>query len=172
MPFGYPTSNIVLRSLVGPKASDGDDVQRAVGRPISASVEADGGWTFLTTQFRTDDRGRPTKASPEASRNLASRRGLSENRRPTAPRPGTWRSKASTNRGDARTTELRIRINRRSGGSARCSGSRAPARPRNSCQPMPPSTTRPTPSHITSAQTHRTLRAAAMDTWRNAVAAV
>jgi hypothetical protein len=40
MPFGDPPSNVVLRSLVGPQASDGDDVQRAVGRPVSASVEA------------------------------------------------------------------------------------------------------------------------------------
>ena len=36
----------------------------------------------LGEPFRTDDRGRPTKASPEASHDLASRRGLSENRRP------------------------------------------------------------------------------------------
>src|ERR1700728_127324 len=39
MPFCYPTSDIVFRSLVGPQASDGDDVERAVGSAISASVE-------------------------------------------------------------------------------------------------------------------------------------
>ena len=36
----------------------------------------------LGEPFRTDDRGRPAKASSEASCDLASRRGLSENRRP------------------------------------------------------------------------------------------
>ena len=45
-------------------------------------------WRCLTRPFcvgepfRTDDRDRATKASPEASYDLASRRGLSENRRP------------------------------------------------------------------------------------------
>src|SRR5208337_964233 len=38
--------------------------------------------TALGEPFRTDDRGRPTKASPETSHDLASGRGLSENRRP------------------------------------------------------------------------------------------
>src|SRR5208282_5578153 len=36
----------------------------------------------LGEPLRTDDRGRPAKASPEASSDVASGRGLSENRRP------------------------------------------------------------------------------------------
>src|SRR5271166_5720863 len=43
----------------------------------------------------------------------------------TAPRSGTLGSNAGTSAGDGRTTELRIRIRRHGGGSARCSGSRA-----------------------------------------------
>jgi putative transposase len=43
--------------------------------------------------------------------------------------------------GDGRTIELRIRISRPDGGSARRSGSRAPALRRNSCPAMLPSTT-------------------------------
>jgi len=62
-------------------------------------------------------------------------------------------------RGDGRTTELRIRISRRGGGSARCSGSRAPARRRNSCQHMLPSTTR-SMSNAISRQPKRTARVA------------
>jgi hypothetical protein len=34
--FGDPASDVVLRSLVGPQASDGDDVERAVGGAITA----------------------------------------------------------------------------------------------------------------------------------------
>ena len=39
MPFGDSPSNVVLGSLVGPQASDGDDVQRAVSGAVSAAVE-------------------------------------------------------------------------------------------------------------------------------------
>ena len=53
--------------------------------------------------------------------------------------------------GDGRTIELRIRISRRGGGSARCSGSRARVQPRNFFLPTPPSTT-PSTSNATSSQ--------------------
>ncbi len=43
----------------------------------------------------------------------------------TGPRSGILGSNAGTSAGDGRTIELRIRISRRGGGSARCSGSRA-----------------------------------------------
>ena len=70
----------------------------------------------------------------------------------TAPPSMFLGSNAGMNAGDGKTIERRIRINQRGGGSARCSGSRARVRPRNSCQRMPPSTTsnvqRPTSSHL------------------------
>ena len=75
----------------------------------------------------------------------------------TAPRSETLGSNAGMNAGDGRTIERRIRINRRGGGSARCSGSRARVQPRNSCQRMPPSTTSPT-SNVISLQPERTAR--------------
>jgi len=59
--------------------------------------------------------------------------------------------------GDGRTIEPRIRISRHGGGSARCSGSRAPAPPRNSCRAMLPSTTLST-SNAISPQPKRTTR--------------
>src|SRR5271163_204999 len=77
----------------------------------------------------------------------------------TAPRSGSLGSNGAMSAGDGRTTELRIRISRRGGGSARCSGSRAPVRRRNSCQPMLPSTTRST-SNAISRQPKRTARSA------------
>ena len=43
--------------------------------------------------------------------------------------------------GDGRTIELRIRISRRDGGSARCSGSNRPDQPKSFFPHMPPSTT-------------------------------
>src|SRR5271166_1660545 len=90
----------------------------------------------------------------------------------TAPRPGTWGSKAGTNGGDGRTTELRIRISRRGGGSARCSGSRAAGSAQKFLSTHAAVyNTFNVQRHLTSAQTHRTLRAAAMTTWRTAVAA-
>lgn len=39
MPFGYSTCDIVLGSRVGAQAADGDDVQRAIGGAIPATVE-------------------------------------------------------------------------------------------------------------------------------------
>src|SRR5271157_6103639 len=51
-----------------------------VGGARSGGILRDG--SALGESFRTDDRGRLTEASPEASYDLASRRGLSENRRP------------------------------------------------------------------------------------------
>ena len=53
-----------------------------------------------------------------------------------AQRSGTLGSNGAMSAGDGRTTELRIRISQRGGGSARCSGSRALVQPRNSCQRM------------------------------------
>jgi putative transposase len=60
-------------------------------------------------------------------------------------------------RGRWQNIERRIRISRRGGGSARCSGSRARVQPRNSCQRMPPSTISST-SNVISLQPERTAR--------------
>ena len=56
-----------------------------------------------------------------------------------------------------RTIEGRIRISRRGGGSARCSGSRVRVQPRNFFPPTPPSTT-PLTSNAISPQLKRTAR--------------
>ncbi len=56
-------------------------------------------------------------------------------------RSGSLGSNATMSAGDGRTTELRIRISRRDGASASCSGSRASALRRNSSRCMPPSST-------------------------------
>jgi transposase-like protein len=75
----------------------------------------------------------------------------------TAPRSGSLGSNAGMSAGDGRTIELRIRISRRGGGSARCSGSRARAQPRNFFPHTPPSTT-PSTSNAISSQPTRTAR--------------
>ena len=68
----------------------------------------------------------------------------------TAPRSGSLSSNAAMSAGDGRTPELRIRISRRGGGSARCSGSRARVQPRNFFPHTPPSTIPSTSSAISS----------------------
>jgi hypothetical protein len=77
----------------------------------------------------------------------------------TPPRLASLGSNGGMSVGDGRTTELRIRISRRGGGSARCSGSRAPAPRRDSSRAMLPSTTRST-SNVISLQPKRTARSA------------
>src|ERR1700722_3033524 len=89
----------------------------------------------------------------------------------TAPRPGTLGSNAGMSAGDGTTIEPRIRISRRDGGSARGSGSRVRVQPRSFFPHAAVYNTFNVQRHLTSAQTHRMLRAAAMDTWRTAVAA-
>src|SRR5271167_777743 len=90
-----------------------------------------------------------------------------------APRSGILGSNGAMNAVDGRTIELRIRISRRGGESARCSGSRARVQPRNFFSTHAAVyNTFNVQRHLTSAQTHRALRAAAMTTWRTAVAAV
>jgi transposase-like protein len=75
-------------------------------------------------------------------------------------------------RGRWKNNRAENRISRPDGGSARCNASRARAQPRSSSQPTPPSTTLfNVQRHLTLAQTHRVLRAAAMTTRREAVAA-
>jgi hypothetical protein len=39
MPFGDSTSDVVLGPLVGAQATDGDNVQRAIGGAIAAGIE-------------------------------------------------------------------------------------------------------------------------------------
>src|SRR5580704_7941172 len=90
----------------------------------------------------------------------------------TASRSGILGSNGAVSVGDGRTIEPRIRFSRRGGGSARCSGSRAPG----SAQKFLSTHAAVynifnVQRHLTSAQTHRELRAVAMDTWRTAVAA-
>jgi putative transposase len=72
-----------------------------------------------------------------------------------------------------RTIERRTRISQPDGGNARCRASRAEDQPNDFSQSMQPSTIPSTSNvqrHLTSASTHRSFRAAAMDTWRSAVA--
>ena len=59
-------------------------------------------------------------------------------------------SNAGMSADDGRTIELRIRISRRGGGNARCSGSRARGQPRNFFPHTPPSTTPSTPNATSS----------------------
>ena len=73
----------------------------------------------------------------------------------TAPRSGILGSNGAMTAGDGRTIELRIRISRRGGESARCSGSRARVQPRNFFLRTPPSTTLST-SNAISLQPKRT----------------
>ena len=75
----------------------------------------------------------------------------------TAPRLETFRSNRGMSAGDGRTIALRIRISRRGGGSARCSGSRAPVQPSDFFPPTPPSTT-PSTSSVISSQPGPTAR--------------
>src|SRR5271166_2704450 len=76
----------------------------------------------------------------------------------TAPRSRSLGSNATMSAGDGRTIELRIRISRRGGGSARCSGSRARVQPRNFFPHAAVYNTFNVQRHLTSAQTHRVLR--------------
>ena len=83
----------------------------------------------------------------------------------TAPPSVFLGSNACMSAGDGRTIEQRIRISRRGGGSARCSGSRARVQPRDSCQRMQQSTTSST-SNVISLQPKRTARFA-LWRWRH-----
>ncbi len=73
----------------------------------------------------------------------------------TAPRLEISGSNAGMSAGDGRTIELRIRISRRGGGSARWSGSRACGQPRDFFPHTPPSTT-PSMFNAISSQLKRT----------------
>jgi putative transposase len=78
-------------------------------------------------------------------------------------------SSAGMSAGDGGTIKRRIRISRRGGGSARCRGSRVRVRRRKFLSTHAAVyNTFNVQRHLTSAQTHRALRAA-MDTWRTAV---
>ena len=91
---------------------------------------------------------------------------------PTAQRPSISASNAGMSAGDGRTIGPRIRISRPDGGNARCSVSRARAQPRRFLSTHAAAyNTFNVQRHLTSAQSHRVLRAAAMTTWREAVAA-
>ena len=74
-------------------------------------------------------------------------------------------------RGRWKTIGPRIRISRPDGGSGRCSVSRAPAPREILSAHAAVYNTFNVQRHLTSAQSHRLLRAAAMSTWREAVAA-
>src|SRR5271166_3137499 len=81
----------------------------------------------------------------------------------TAPRSGILGSNGAVSTGDGRTIELRIRISRLGGGSARCSRSRAPVQePRFSPKFLSPHAavynTFNVLHHLTSAKKHRALR--------------
>jgi putative transposase len=80
-------------------------------------------------------------------------------------------SNASMSSGDGRTIEPRIRICRRGGRNARCSGSRAHAAQRFLSTHADVYNTFNVHRHLTSAQMQRAFRAAAMDTWRTVIVA-
>ena len=88
----------------------------------------------------------------------------------TVQRPAISASNTCMSMGDGRTIGPRIRISRPDGRSARCN----PFEPWLCAIPLNPRRRlhhfqRPTPSHV--ARSHRMLRAAAMSTWREVVAA-
>ena len=85
--------------------------------------------------------------------------------RPAISALNTWMSAAG-----GCTIGPRIRISRPDAGSARCSALRAPVRRILSTHAAVYNTFN-VQRHLTSAQTHRVLRAAAMSTWREIVAA-
>jgi transposase-like protein len=72
---------------------------------------------------------------------FAPERLVTDDLRSYSARCGSLGSNAGMSAGDGRTIELRIRISRRGGASARCSDSRAQGRPRNFFPHTPPSTT-------------------------------
>ena len=79
--YGFPPEIIQQAILVLPPVQpEPARRRRFIGGTRSGGVLRDG--SALGESFRTDDCGRPTKAPPEASYDLASGRGLSENRRP------------------------------------------------------------------------------------------
>jgi len=89
-----------------------------------------------------------------------------------APPPTISGSSVAMSAGDGRTTVPRIRISQPDEGSARCSASRAVG----SAQKFLSTHAAVynifnVQRHVTSARTHRTFRAAAMNTWHAAVAA-
>ena len=80
-------------------------------------------------------------------------------------------SNAGMSAGGGRTIELRIRIRRRGGGHARCSGSRARGSAQKFLSTSAVSNTLNAQRHLVSAPTDRVLRADALAMWRTAVAA-
>jgi hypothetical protein len=89
-----------------------------------------------------------------------------------AQRPALSASNACISAGDGRTIGPKIRISRPDGGSARCNVSKSA----RSAQKFLSTHAAVynifnVQRHLTSAQTHRVLRAAAMSTWREVVAA-
>ena len=80
-------------------------------------------------------------------------------------------SNADMSAGDGRTIGPRIRISQRDGGSARAAVESPASAQKFLSTHAAVYNTFNVQRHLTSAQTHRTLRAAAMETWRTPVAA-
>jgi putative transposase len=90
----------------------------------------------------------------------------------TAPRSESLGSNAGMSADDGKTTELRIRISRHDGGERKMQRFKSPGSAQKFLSTHAAVyNTFDVQRHLTSAQTHRTLRAAAMDTWRTAVVA-
>ena len=83
-----------------------------------------------------------------------------------------WVSRSTMSMADGVTTEPKTRISQRGDENARCRDSRAGgSAPRFLSTHAAVYTTFTVQRHLTSAQTHRAFRAAAMETWLTAVAA-
>ena len=102
---------------------------------------------------------------------FAPKRLVTDDLRSYAPRPAISASSTCMSAADGGTIGRRIRISRPDDGSARCNASRAPAPRRDSSAHAAVYNTFNVQRHLTSAQSHRVLRTAAMSTWREVVAA-
>ena len=101
--YRFPPGDHIQRAiwLLPPVHAQPARRRRFVGRARSGGVLRDG--SALGEPFRTCDRCRLTKASPGAPHDLASRRGPSQNRRPTFAGPSTDREDTPS---DAERNEL------------------------------------------------------------------
>ena len=126
--------------------------RRPNGLPVADSVDAEGKVLDVLVQSK-QKQARRLEADAQAFEEICLRpRGdwsptISDH---TAPPSMFLGSNAGMNAGDGRTIERGIRINRRGGGSARCSGSRARVQPKipvNACRRLL-GLQRPTSSHF------------------------
>ncbi len=110
-----------------PRSPRCDRISSLNGRPLRHAREVDGRmvelWLAVDAETSGPRGAEPTPTSQEIRHCPRAPMTCDQ----TAPRtPGILGLNDGMSAGDGRTIELRIRINRRDGGSARCSGSRGP----------------------------------------------